>query len=59
MSGLKYLSPVVMGLLNCAEPLSAFLFSIIFLGDRFGAWQCLGVAMVLANVCLLTLAPRR
>ncbi len=59
MSGLKYMSPVVMGLLNCAEPLSAFLFSILFLGDRFGLWQCAGVAMVLANVCLLTLAPPR
>ncbi len=59
MSGLKYMSPVVMGLLNCAEPLSAFLFSILFLGDRFGIWQCAGVAMVLANVCLLTLAPQR
>lgn len=59
MSGLKYLSPVVMGLLNCAEPLSAFLFSILFLGDRFGLWQSVGVAMVLANVCLLTLVPRK
>ena len=50
---------MVLSLLNCAKPLSAFLFSILFLGDRFGFWQCIGVAQVLANVCLLALAPCR
>ena len=58
MIGLKHVSPVVAGLLNCAEPLSAFLFSIALLGDRFGMWQTAGVALVLANVVLLALGKR-
>ena len=58
MTGLRYVTPVMAGLLNCAEPLSAFLFSIVLLGDRFGAWQTTGVALVLANVCLLALGSR-
>lgn len=33
LSGLKYISVVMAGLLNCMEPLSAFLFSIVLLGD--------------------------
>lgn len=55
MSGLKYISPVAAGLLNCLEPLSAFLFSVVLLGDRLGAVQLLGIALVVANVVLLSL----
>lgn len=59
MAGLRYVTPVVAGLLNCAEPLTAFLFSIVLLGDRFGFWQTVGIALVLLNVCLLTLGGQR
>ncbi len=59
MEGLRRISPVVAGLLNCLEPLSAFVFSIVLLGDRYGLWQMLGIALVLANVCLLALAKAR
>ena len=60
MLGLRCVSAVIAGLLNCAEPLSAFFFSILLLGDRFGGWQTVGVLLVLSNVCLLALArPRR
>lgn len=59
MQGLSAISPVMAGLLNCLEPLSAFLFSIALLGDRFGTWQLLGIALVLANVCLLALVKAR
>ncbi len=59
MEGLRATSPVIAGLLNCMEPLSAFLFSIVLLGDRFGTWQLMGILCVLFNVCLLALAKVR
>lgn len=59
LRGLKWVSPVVAGLLNCMEPLSAFLFSILLLSDTLGWWQSLGVALVLSNVCLLALTRRK
>lgn len=59
MEGLKTVSPVIAGLLNCIEPLSAFLFCIALLGERFGHWQLLGIALLLGNVILLALAKAR
>ena len=59
LSGLKWISPVVAGLLNCLEPLSAFFFSIVLLGDRIGAVQAIGIALVVSNVALLALAKGR
>ena len=59
MAGLKYVSPVMAGLLNCTEPLSAFLFSILLLGDTLGLAQFIGILLVMANVCLLALAKGR
>lgn len=59
LTGLKYISPVVSGLVVCLEPLSAIVFSMVLLGDRLGYWQTIGVACVLANVCLLASARRR
>lgn len=58
MSGLKYISPVAAGLLNALEPLSAFLFSVLLLGDHLGLVQLLGIALVIGNVVLLSLAKR-
>ena len=59
LSGLKWTSPVVAGLLGCLEPLSAFFFSIALLGDDLGAVQGIGIALVLSNVLLLALAKGR
>ncbi len=56
MEGLRRISPVIAALLNCLEPLSAFLFSVLLLNDVLGGWQILGIALVLANVCLLALS---
>lgn len=58
LTGLKYISPVVSGLVVCLEPLSAIVFSIVLLGDVLGLWQAVGVVLVLANICLLALARR-
>ncbi len=59
LTGLKYISPVVSGLVVCLEPLSAIVFSMVLLGDVLGFWQTIGVACVLANLCLLALARQR
>lgn len=58
LAGLKYVSPVIAGLLNCMEPLSAIFFSMALLGDRMGLWQWLGVVLVLSNVVLIALARK-
>lgn len=58
LTGLKYISPVVSGLVVCLEPLSAIVFSMALLGDVLGLWQAVGVVLVLANICLLALARR-
>lgn len=59
LTGLKYISPVVSGLVVCLEPLSAIVFSMVLLGDILGFWQTVGVVLVLANICLLAIARQR
>lgn len=60
LESLKYLSPVVVGLVVCLEPLSAFIFGIMFMNLKLGWLECLGVVMVLANVVILSLgSPKR
>lgn len=54
LASLKYLSPVMVGLVVCMEPTSAYLFGIAFLGLKLGWLECLGIAMVLANVLILS-----
>ncbi len=39
--------------LSVMEPLSAAVFSTIFVGERFEVWQVLGIALALAGVVLL------
>ena len=58
LTGLKYILPVVSGLVVCLEPLSAIVFSMVLLGDVLGGWQAVGVVLVLSNICLLALARR-
>ncbi len=58
LKSLSLISPVAVGLIVCLEPTSAFFFSILLLGETLGLIQTIGVAMVLANVVILTLARR-
>ena len=53
LAGLRHVSPVVAGLLNSAEPLAGYFFSMLLLGDVLGFWQTAGIALVIANVALL------
>lgn len=55
LESLKYLSPVIVGLVVCLEPLSAFIFGVAFMGLKLGLAECLGIAMVLANVVILSM----
>lgn len=56
---LKYLSPVVVGLIVCVEPLSAFLFGVMFMDLHLGLLETLGVIMVLSNVVILSCVPAK
>ncbi len=57
--GLKCVSPVIAGLLNCMEPLSAIFFSIVLLGDVMGFWQSAGVVLVISNVILIAISKKK
>lgn len=59
LAGIRHVSAVIAGLVNCLEPLSAFLFSAVILGDLMGGWQALGVFLVLLNVVLVAVSRRR
>lgn len=59
LTGLRYISPVVSGLVVSLEPLSAIFFSMILLNDVLGFWQTVGVVFVVANLVLLAVANRR
>ena len=55
LESLKYLTPVIVGLVVCLEPLSAFVFGVCFMGLQLGWLECLGIFMVLANVVILSI----
>ena len=45
---------MLVGLLVCAEPLTAYLLSVGFLGTHLTATEIIGAALVLAAVILVT-----
>ncbi|MCF0253579.1 MAG: EamA family transporter [Duodenibacillus sp.] len=59
LTGLKDVSPVVAGLVISLEPLSAYAFGVLLLGLRLAAWECAGIALVIASVTLIALARER
>lgn len=59
MASLKYISPVYVGLLVCLEPLTAYLLSFIFLDDKIGPFEFLGVCLILSNVVIISLPKRK
>ncbi|MCI5836813.1 MAG: DMT family transporter [Veillonellaceae bacterium] len=52
--GLRRLPPAVAGVLLCVEPLSVVVFSILFLGMRFGFGELLGICLVVGAVALMS-----
>ncbi len=55
VSGMKYISPVLIGLLLTLEPLSAFAFSIVSLNESVGLFQAIGIFCIMWMVLILTL----
>ncbi|MCD8338845.1 MAG: DMT family transporter [Burkholderiales bacterium] len=56
LSSLKYISPVLVGLVVTLEPLSAFVFSILILHESLGFFQALGIACIVTTVFVISLA---
>ena len=55
LESLKYLSPVIVGLVVCLEPLSAFYIRCCLYGLKTWFGGMFGIAMVLANVVILSI----
>ncbi|RHW37444.1 EamA family transporter [Lysinibacillus yapensis] len=53
LESLKYLSASETSLLACAEPLSAAMTSVLFLGVSFGWFDWIGTALILFTIVLL------
>lgn len=58
LSSLKYISAVIVGLLVCFEPLSAYLISVFVFNLRLGWWELAGICLVLLNVLVLSLPKK-
>lgn len=53
ISSLKFLFPQEASVLGTIEPLTAILLSVVWLGVSFGAWQVMGVALIVLMVIFL------
>ena len=58
LSSLKYVSAVIVGLMVCFEPLSAYLLSVFAFDLRIGMWEGAGISLVLLNVLVLSLPKK-
>lgn len=58
LSSLKYVSAVIVGLMVCFGPLSAYLLSVFAFDLRIGLWEAAGICLVLLNVLVLSLPKK-
>ena len=56
---LKYISPVTAGLVVCLELTSAYVFGIMFMNLKLGWIECLGIAMVISQVFILSIRSKK
>lgn len=56
LSSMKYISAVETSILSSVEPLTAMLISVIWFGQLLGAWQYVGVIVMLVFVTWLSVA---
>lgn len=56
LTSMKYISPVETSILSSMEPLTAMVISVIWLGQVFGAWQYVGVVVMIVFVTWLSIA---
>ncbi|RXT15356.1 DMT family transporter [Ammoniphilus sp. CFH 90114] len=59
LESLRYLAPSEVGMLNSAEPLSAVIFSVLWLQLSFGLYEMLGALCIIATVIVLSLNQRK
>lgn len=55
LSSVKYLSAVLVSLIGCMEPVTAYVLSILFYGKAVGFYELLGILFVFANVMIISL----
>jgi len=58
-SGLRRLSPGVVGVVGLLNPVTGVVLGVLVAGEAFGAAQAIGVALVLAGVVIGAAPPRR
>lgn len=56
LSSMKYITAVETSILSSVEPLTAMIISVIWFGQILGAWQYIGVVVMLLFVTWLTVA---
>lgn len=54
MTAVCLISPVTVGILGCAEPVTAYVLSVLFLHQQVGTFEVIGIVMVLAIVVILS-----
>ena len=54
LSSVKYLSAVLVSLIGCMEPVTAYILSIMFYGKSVGLYELLGILFVFANVMIIS-----
>lgn len=59
LRAISLISPVIVGLIGTSEPLSAYVFSVIFLGVVVSGAELVGAALVLSAVVTVSLAGGR
>lgn len=58
IDSLHYLFPHEAGLLGTIEPLTALLTSVVWLNVSFGAWQLLGIVLIILMVIVLSVVKK-
>jgi drug/metabolite transporter (DMT)-like permease len=57
-SGLRYLDPTRAVITSCLEPVFAIVFAVLFVHERLGPLQVLGILAVLAATVMVQMKPR-
>lgn len=59
MAAIRLISPVIVGILGCAEPVTAYVISVFALDQEIGSIELAGIVLVLTTVVLLAVSPRK
>lgn len=58
LAGVSIIGASQTSIVAALEPASGVVFSMLFLGERLGPWQVIGIACILGSVTILTLGHR-